>query len=80
MTTPLKFALVPVEPAPVMFEKDKAVCYAAMPVASPGNDLLERIVRARDAVTFHMGHDCDDLKDMTKQLLILLSELGDGHG
>ena len=52
--------------------------YAEMTAASPGNDLLERIVRARD-----LCNDRDDELSFDArccQLLEILNELGGGYG
>ena len=93
MTAPLRFALVPVEQdidmdiawREIWYSKRRCIddadtqdCYTAMLAASPGNDLLERIVRARDnfEAALHSG-------ERTRQLGLLLSaldELGGGHG
>lgn len=46
--------------------------------ASPGNDLLQRIVRARDDVNRETSQAC--WEDSVRDLMEILNELGGGHG
>jgi hypothetical protein len=93
MTT--KWALVPVVATPVMIDEgrralcdngcdnvedsDSTACYAAMLTASPGADLLERIVRAKAAVDNERWHT-SAWNIATENLLNLLDELGASEG
>lgn len=94
MTATIKFALVPVVSSPEqdaagkkalsdngvdgVDDLDALLCYFAMLAASPGSDLLERIVKARDNFEGALASS-----QRTHQLCILLSaldELGGGNG
>lgn len=80
MTAPLRFALVPVVPTLEMKRQARAgdLSYRYMLAASPGNDLLERIVRALNTHTVNLKNDGFD--QASEDVETLLNELGGGHG
>lgn len=111
MTAPLKFALVPVEPTERMcgsieYGAARLICETSKMdreyflrkaiAASPGNELLERIVtalgEARDLTASVLSEErakfkgyehCSDIPDMEAELSridAILNELGGGHG
>ena len=94
MTAPLRFALVQIEPTEAMDSAaELALCGsiggyehtcwrsaydAAMLAASPGNDLLERIVtelNSAHALALNTGY-----RQSADRIHALLNELGGGHG
>lgn len=85
MTAPLKFALVPADLTDEMRvsawhaeDHGITVMYAAMLAASPGNDLLERMVSELNnshAMACNHGY-----KRTADRIHALLNELGGGHG
>lgn len=95
MTAPLRFALVEISD---IDEKEGSIgddlyrenwkegwndCRETMLAASPGNDLLERIVGARDRLGLvRSGRDYGafDTVEAVDKLLAVLDELGGGHG
>lgn len=94
MTTPLKFALVPVEPTDAMcgsieYGAASRICETNRSErqyflrkaisASHGNDLLERIVRALDDAKEHLWLNGPPGAGV-EELIQLLDELGGGHG
>lgn len=85
MTAPLRFALVPVEPTgdmehvlwrgPALTVDD---AWRDMLAASPGNDLLERIVRALNSHAVNLRND--GFVQASNDIEKILCELGGGHG
>ncbi len=80
MTT--KWAIVPVEPADqMMFEGDRVLdddCYAAMLTASPGADLLERIVSTLNDASIDLWGK--GMNTTARKVDAILDELGGGNG
>jgi hypothetical protein len=79
------WALVPVVATPEMLRQTRAgkPSYDYMLTASPGADLLERIVRARNdlaAVRASRGSEWCDYADAMSDLMVLLDELGGSNG
>lgn len=56
---------------------DADMCYSAMLAASPGNDLLQRIVRALNTHAVNLKNDGFD--QASNDVETLLNELGVGH-
>lgn len=92
---PLRFALVPIDSTVYMDaagrralsdngcehvrDIDAEKCYRAMTAAGPSNDLMQRIVRARDnlqSVRNWPGVEACDVMDAVNSLADVLNELG----
>ena len=76
-----RYALVPVEATPAMLRQTRSgkISYDYMLAASPGADLLARIVRARDKVhetKKSRASEACDVSEATGELLEILDELG----
>ena len=88
---PLRFALVSADMTPQMVDayhdnvdsEGPQTLWWRIVEASPGNDLLQRIVRARDnlqSVRNCRGSEACDVMDAAGLLTDVLNELGGGHG